>query len=361
MRSYATGGHGDGEHFFPVGQFAQRLGSAKTMETCCTHNMLRLTQALYRDDARASLADFAERALYNGILASQDPDSGMVTYFQATRPGYPKLYSTAEHSFWCCLGTGLENHARYGEWVFARQPDALYVNLFMAAALDWRERGVRVLQETGFPEEPRTRLLVSCVRPERFALRIRQPSWCKAPLVRLNGRQVAAVPATGGYLEIHRTWRDGDSVTVELPMSVRLEPLPGSTGIVAVMYGPIVLAGRLGREGIGPGDDLLVNERRSGEVLDLPTPLPALARSAGAPAWPRRDDGRAWPRTGVQRPPGSGRGSGGTRAVPPHCARALHALLAAGLTAARPGRAAGRAAISRPSGSCAAARCGSGG
>lgn len=282
-RTYATGGHGDGEHFFPVDQFAQRLGSAKTMETCCTHNMLRLTQALYRDDARASFADFAERALYNGILASQDPDSGMVTYFQATRPGYPKLYSTAEHSFWCCLGTGLENHARYGEWAFARQADVLYVNLFMAAALDWSERGVRVLQETAFPEEPRTRLRVSCARPARFVLRIRHPAWCKAPLVRLNGSEAPVVPSAGGYLEIRRTWRDGDSVVVELPMGLRLEPLPGSTDIAAVMYGPIVLAGRLGREGIGPGDDLLVNERRSGEVLDLPTPLPALARSAGAP------------------------------------------------------------------------------
>jgi DUF1680 family protein len=281
-RSYATGGHGDGEHFFPVGEFAQRLGSAKTMETCCTHNMLRLTQSLFRQAPRAPLVDYAERALYNGILASQDPDSGMLTYFQATRPGYPKLYSTPEHSFWCCVGTGLENHARYGEWAYAHQGDALYVNLFMATSLDWQERGVRVTQQTLFPEQPRTQLRLACARPARFALRIRRPAWCAAPILRVNGNPVAAPLTAEGYLELRRTWRDGDLVDVELPMTLRCEPLPGSADIVALLYGPIVLAGRLGRDGIGPGDDLLANERRSGEVLDRPTPLPALARAAGA-------------------------------------------------------------------------------
>jgi len=281
-RSFATGGHGDLEHFFPVDEFAQRLGSAKTMETCCTHNMLRLTQSLFRAAPRAEWVDYAERALYNGILASQDPDSGMVTYFQATRPGYPKLYSTPERSFWCCFGTGLENHARYGEWAYAQRDDALYVNLFMATSLDWRARGVRLVQETGFPEQPRTSLRLACARPTRFALRIRRPAWCAAPTVRVNGRALHAPLADDGYLELRRTWRDGDRVDVELPMSLRCEQLPGSAGIAALMYGPIVLAGRLGSEGIGPGDDQLANERRSGEVLDLPTPLPVLAPADAA-------------------------------------------------------------------------------
>jgi len=282
-RSYATGGHGDLEHFFPVDEFARRLGSAKTMETCCTHNMLRLSQSLFRAAPRTEWVDYAERALYNGILASQDPDSGMLTYFQATRPGYPKLYSTPERSFWCCFGTGLENHARHGEWAYAQRDDALYVNLFMATALDWRARGVRLVQETAFPEQPRTRLLLACARPTRFALRIRRPAWCSAPAVRVNGRAVQAPLTAEGYLELRRTWHDGDRVDVELPMALRCEQLPGSTDIAAVLYGPIVLAGRMGRDGIGPGDDLLANERRYGEVLDRPTPLPVLARSKDAP------------------------------------------------------------------------------
>src|SRR5207253_1107105 len=100
-RSFATGGNGDGEHFFPPAEFAKHLQSAKTMETCCTHNMLRLTRALFQSAPSVAYADYYERALYNGILASQDPASGMMTYFQATRPGYVKLYCTPADSFWC--------------------------------------------------------------------------------------------------------------------------------------------------------------------------------------------------------------------------------------------------------------------
>ncbi len=157
-RSFATGGHGDVEHFFPVGKFAEHLGSAKTMETCCTHNMLRLTRSLYAQDPRAAYFDYFERALFNGILASQDPDSGMQTYFQATRPGYVKLFHTPFDSFWCCTGTGIENHARYGENIYAHDGATLYVNLFIASSLDWKELDTRVDQATNFPDEASTRL-----------------------------------------------------------------------------------------------------------------------------------------------------------------------------------------------------------
>ena len=127
-RSFVTGGHGDGEHFFPSPTFAKHLPSAKTMETCCTHNMLRLTRLLFQDDPSAAYFDYYERALYNGILASQDPESGMMTYFQATRPGYVRLFHTPERSFWCCTGTGMENHAKYGDSIYFRGADALWVN-----------------------------------------------------------------------------------------------------------------------------------------------------------------------------------------------------------------------------------------
>ena len=116
-----TGGHGDGEHFFPPADFAKHLDSAKTMETCCTHNMLRLTRMLFRTSRHAAYFDYYERALYNGILASQDPESGMMTYFQATRPGYVRLFHTPERSFWCCTGTGIENHAKYGDSIYFRE------------------------------------------------------------------------------------------------------------------------------------------------------------------------------------------------------------------------------------------------
>ena len=119
QRSFATGGHGDGEHFFPVADVEKHLQSAKTMETCCTHNMLRLTRLLFQDEPSAAYFDYYERALYNGILASQDPETGMMTYFQATRPGYVRLYHTPDRSFWCCTGH------RHGEPREVRRLDLL--------------------------------------------------------------------------------------------------------------------------------------------------------------------------------------------------------------------------------------------
>jgi DUF1680 family protein len=141
-RSFATGGNGDNEHFFPINQFASHLTSAKTMETCCSHNMLRLTRMLFAGNPEAAYADYYERTLCNAILGSQDPATGMMTYFQSTKPGYIKLFCTPFDSFWCCTGTGIENHAKYGDSIYfggspgGPQRDALYVNLFIASTLD---------------------------------------------------------------------------------------------------------------------------------------------------------------------------------------------------------------------------------
>ena len=139
-RSFATGGHGDVEHFFPMADFAEHVFSAKASETCCHHNMLKLTRGLFMEDPQALYADFYERSLFNGILASQDPDSGMATYFQGARPGYMKLYHTPEDSFWCCTGTGMENHVKYRDSIYFRSDDALYVNLFEIGRASCRER-----------------------------------------------------------------------------------------------------------------------------------------------------------------------------------------------------------------------------
>jgi DUF1680 family protein len=272
-RTYATGGNGDIEHFFPPREFAARLQSAKTMETCCMHNMLRLTRALFAHDPRVDYADYYERTLYNGILASQDPESGMMTYFQATRPGYVKLFHTPTNSFWCCTGSGMENHAKYGDSIYFRDADSLYVNLFIPSTLDWHEQGLRLTQTTQFPHAQSTQLTLRLERPMTFALRIRQPGWCAESVVAVNGRaQTHRTP--GRYIELRREWRDGDRIEVSLPMSLRLEPLPSAPELVAVLYGPIVLAGRLGTEGLSPGADIIVNERQSGEMLHMPREVP---------------------------------------------------------------------------------------
>jgi DUF1680 family protein len=280
-RSFATGGNGDKEHFFPPAEFRARLASPKTMETCCTHNMLRLTRELVMHEPRAEYADYYERALYNGILASQDPDSGMMTYFQATRPGYLKLYNTPVDSFWCCTGTGMENHAKYGDSIYFVAPRALYVNLFIPSTLRWRERRLTVTQTTRFPDEEATRLTISAASPARAAIHVRHPSWCRALDVRVNGRPHLTSHEPGRFVAIERRWRDGDVIDVRLPMTLRTVPLPGTTDVVAIAYGPIVLAGLLGRDGITPGSDIIVNERESGTMLNEHVDVPVLV---GEPA-----------------------------------------------------------------------------
>jgi uncharacterized protein len=282
-RSFATGGHGDVEHFFPKTEFAQHLGSAKTMETCCTHNMLRLTRTLFEREASVRYTDYFERALYNGILASQDPESGMMTYFQATRPGYVRLYHTPFDSFWCCTGSGMENHARYGENIYARNGDSLFVNLFIPSTLEWRERGITMTQETRFPDADTTRLVFRCEEPQDVRIALRHPSWCPAMTIKTNGRRVATSRTPGTYARLERRIRDGDIIELRTPMRLTLEPLPNSpanspVGWVAVMYGPIVLAARLGTQGITPGSQLIVNERKSGEMLDEAIEIPRWAK-----------------------------------------------------------------------------------
>jgi DUF1680 family protein len=277
-RSFATGGHGDVEHFFPKHEFVQHLGSAKTMETCCTHNMLRLTRSLYARDAQASYFDYFERALFNGILAAQDPETGMNTYFQATRPGYVRLYHTPFDSFWCCTGSGIENHARYGEAIYAHEADRLYVNLFLASTLEWRERGLRLVQETRFPDADSTRIRIAAGSPQRFSLHLRQPSWCPVMTVSVNGHDRRTVRRPGGYFELTRQFREGDIVEVKLPMSLQVEALPNAPLHAALVYGPIVLAGRLGREGLKSGSQLIVNERESGNMLRADVKIPRWTR-----------------------------------------------------------------------------------
>ncbi len=278
-RSFATGGNADNEHFFPVGEFERHIPSAKTMETCCSHNMLRLTRMLFTTDPTAGYADYYERTLYNTILASQDPDTGMVTYFQSTRPGYLKLYCTPEDSFWCCTGTGIENHAKYGDSIYFHGSqdgaDCLYVNLFIASTLRWKEKGLTLTQTTKFPEVGTSRLEVTAAGPGDVTLKIRHPGWCAMATVKVNGAVVATSQNPGVYVALRRTWKAGDVIEVEVPMALRMEPLHASTSHAAVVYGPIVLAGALGHK-VAPGADLHVNERTIGEPFNDPIEVPVL-------------------------------------------------------------------------------------
>ena len=248
-RSYAIGGNSDREHFFPTHDFGRHLG-AETAETCNTYNMLKLSRALFAQEPNARYLDFYERGLYNHILASQDPARGMFTYFMPLGPGHSKIYSTPEDSFWCCVGTGMENHAKYGDTVFSHSEDALYVNLFIPARVRWREKGVTLTQATAFPEANTTTLTVDAAAPVDFSLRVRHPGWAEGPLqVSINGGPATPLSeGTGSYATLARTWHPGDSVTITLPLALRVEPLRGDADTVALFYGPIALAARLGTD-----------------------------------------------------------------------------------------------------------------
>lgn len=290
-RSFVTGGNGDNEHFFPVNEFSRHLSSAKTMETCCSYNMLlRLTRLLFANDPAAAYADYYERTLFNAILGSQDPDTGMMTYFQSTRPGYLKLFCTPFDSFWCCTGTGIENHAKYGDSIYFRgapggtQDDSLFVNLFIASRLDWKEKGITVSQITSFPETGRIRLEIQGRSRQRFTLHLRHPAWAATATVRINGGAGKTSHHPGSFMVLKRRWKSGDVVEVDLPMTVRTELLPGTTDTAAILYGPLVLVGALDHE-VKPGEDLHVNERTIGSVFNEPIEVPALAGElAGIPA-----------------------------------------------------------------------------
>ncbi|PTY08861.1 glycosyl hydrolase [Opitutaceae bacterium EW11] len=249
-RSYVIGGHSDREHFFPVTDFAKHL-SSETTETCNTYNMLKLSRHLFGWEPSARWMDFYERGLYNHILASQDPARGMFVYLMALEPGHFKTYSTPVDSFWCCVGTGMENHAKYGDTIFGHDDQGLYVNLFIPATLEWKERGVSLRQETRIPNSDTTRLVWTCASPTQMPLRIRHPAWAKgAVAVNVNGVPQAVQSQPGSYFVLSRTWKTGDEVVVTFPMALRTEELPGTPGTLALLYGPVVLAGKLGTDGM---------------------------------------------------------------------------------------------------------------
>ena len=280
-RSYAIGGHSEDEHFFPVAHFSRHLGES-TAETCNTYNMLKLSRGLFLRDGLPSRIEFYERGLFNHILASNDPATGAVTYYVSMKPGAWRTYSTPEDSFWCCVGTGMENPARFGEAIYARSGSRLYVNLFVASELGWRDKGLRLRQETRFPLEDRVRLRLALDRPARFQLSVRHPAWAGLGFeVSVNGQPWPTADALPAYTTIDRGWQDGDVVDVRVPMRLRTEPMPDDASVVAFLQGPIVLAADLGGvpEGakrIGPS----APELRADEVPPMPTLIAASTSEA---------------------------------------------------------------------------------
>ena len=253
-RSYVIGGDSESEYFFPIANFPSHL-TPETCETCDTYNMLKLTRHIFEWAPSAAAMDFYERGLYNQILGSQEPLEAMMTYFVSLEPGHFKTYSNPTNSFWCCDGTGVENHSKYGDTIYFHDTNSLYLNLFIPSQLNWPDKGLTVTQNTSFPQSDTTTLAFQCTNTVPLTLKIRYPSWAQSGMfLWVNGAPQTITNSAGSYVDVTRNWQNNDQVQIRFPMTLRTEALQDATNTVALFYGPILLAGALGTKGMPASD-----------------------------------------------------------------------------------------------------------
>ena len=247
-RSYCNGSTSYHEHWnLQQDRLSQELNGLAG-ETCCTNNLIKLSNDLFRFLRDAKYAEYVERATLNHIMGSMNPDNANFMYFHTQLPGSYKTYGKNTEVFWCCTGTGLENHVRYGQSVFFGNASELYVCQFFPASLDWKETGLKLTQETLFPNEEHTKLRIT-EGTASATIKIRIPTWCDNFSVTVNGSTVATTEENG-FCCIDHTWSVGDCIDIDIPMHLRVEPLKDKPRMAAIFYGPLVLAGDLGTDGV---------------------------------------------------------------------------------------------------------------
>lgn len=263
-RSVSIGGNSVGEHFNPTNDFSRMVSSIEGPETCNTYNMLRLTRMLYQTSLSKPYMDYYEKTLYNHILSTQNPEHGGFVYFTQMRPGHYRVYSQPQTSMWCCVGSGIENHAKYGESIYAHTDNDLYVNLFIPSELDWKEKNTKIVQENNFPDEAATRLSIYPKKTTEFTLKLRYPSWVEdgALKISVNGKSYP-VSQNNGYVSITRKWKKGDTVVMEMPMRITVEQMPDKSNYYTFFYGPIALAANFGTEDL---KGLFADDSRGGHI-----------------------------------------------------------------------------------------------
>lgn len=249
--AFVTGELSDKEHLFKPTEQSKHL-SGYDGENCCTFNLLKLADHLFSWNPSSKIADYYERALYNHIFGQQDPESSMVCYFTPLQTGAYRLYSTRDSSFWCCVGSGFESHVKYASSIYfhsetssvksSGEKPSLYVNLFIPSQVDWE--GTKLVQQTNFPLPSTTTITVEG-KSKAFSLRLRYPYWATKMDIKVNGKKVKAIKGTDGYVAISRQWKAGDKVEVQFGMQLREEATKDDASKVALMYGPIVMAGKL--------------------------------------------------------------------------------------------------------------------
>ncbi len=241
-RSYVIGGHSDGEGFSPKERLSEAFGPSTT-ETCNTYNMLKLTRHLFCWAPEAEFADYYERALYNHILSSQNPETGMMCYYVPLKAGSQKVYNGPLDCFWCCTGTGIENHAKYGDSIYFHDgKQTLYINLFVASELNWKDNGVTVRQETKYPDEQNSRITLTCEHPVELTIDLRHPWWAYSGfVVRVNGQPQPNDSKPGSFVSLHRRWKTGDAIEISMPFALYTEGFHDNPRRFAFLHGPLVL------------------------------------------------------------------------------------------------------------------------
>jgi DUF1680 family protein len=243
-RSFCTGGTSNSELWrSDPGVLSTQL-SPQTAEDCCVYNMMKLTRHLFAWSPRAPYMDYYERVLFNHRMGTIDPETGTTVYYLPHGNGYSKIYAKPFDSFWCCNGTGAEEFAKLADTIYFHDDNSIFINLYISSDVDWPEKGVRLTQQTSFPEEQGTRVTISAARPVDVDLKLRIPYWAKSGSVKVNGRLVPAFADPGSYLVLRGPWRSGDRIELSLPMSLHAAPMPDNENLQAAMYGPLVLAAR---------------------------------------------------------------------------------------------------------------------
>jgi uncharacterized protein len=244
-RSVAFGGNSVREHFNPAKDFSKVLESNQGPETCNSYNMLRLSKALFENTGEIKYLEFYERTLFNHILSSQHPEKGGFVYFTPIRPNHYRVYSQPHTSMWCCVGSGLENHTKYGELIYSFKQEDLFVNLFIASKLYWKEQNVQIEQITDFPKSNQSEIIVKLRKPQKFTIHLRFPSWASEYGVNINGKPFTDFEkAVNGYVSISRLWNKNDQISINFNPSTSLERLPDGSNWGAFLYGPLVLAAK---------------------------------------------------------------------------------------------------------------------
>lgn len=244
-RTVSIGGNSVREHFNAATDFSSMIDDVQGPESCNTYNMLRLTEKLFLSNPKTAYIDYYERAVFNHILSSQRPTGGFV-YFTPMRPQHYRVYSQPQECFWCCVGTGLENHGKYGELIYAHTDKDLFVNLFIASKLDWKEKGISLVQQTNFPSQETSVLKFTLNQSKAFNVHVRYPAWVTNGQMQIsvNGRKWAVTKDENGFIVINRTWKTGDEISIRLPMHGGMEYLPDGSPWASFVYGPIVLAAK---------------------------------------------------------------------------------------------------------------------